>query len=147
LLEEYLYRYQGPVTPIFLSGNTDCYQPAERHYQLTRKLLHTLYRFRHPVSLITKNSLILRDLDILTKLARESLVNVFVSITSLQEDIRSKMEPRTTTAKKRLEVIEKLSTGGVPVAVMNAPIIPGLTDHEIPAILNPDYALEIYSEP
>ena len=135
MLEDYLCKYQEAVTPILLSGNTDCYQPAERQYRLTRKLLQIFYQYRHPVSLITKNSLILRDLDILSNLANESLVRVFVSITTLQESIRNKMEPRTATAKKRLEVVEKLSNNGVPVGVMNAPIIPGLTDHEIPAIL------------
>jgi len=135
MLEDYLCKYQGPVTPILLSGNTDCYQPAERHYRLTRKLLQVFYQFRHPVSLITKNSLILRDLDLLSKLAGENLVQVYVSITTLQESIRNKMEPRTATAKKRLEVVEKLSANKVPVGVMIAPIIPGLTDHEIPAII------------
>ena len=135
MLEDYLCKYQGAVTPILLSGNTDCYQPAERQYRLTRKLLQIFYQYRHPVSLITKNSLILRDLDILSNLARESLVQVFVSITTLQESIRNKMEPRTATAKKKLKVVEKLSNNGVPVGVMNAPIIPGLSDHEIPAIL------------
>lgn len=135
MLEDYLCKYQGPVTPILLSGNTDCYQPAERHYRLTRKLLQVFYQFRHPVSLITKNSLILRDLDLLSKLAGENLVQVFISITTLQESIRNKMEPRTATAKKRLEVVEKLSANKVPVGVMIAPIIPGLTDHEIPAII------------
>lgn len=135
LLEGYLNKYQGKVTPILLSGNTDCYQPAERKFQLTRKLLQVCYRYRYPVSLITKNRLILRDLDILQKLAEERLVNVFISVTTLNESIRNKMEPRTATAKKRLEVIEKLSNSGVPVGIMNAPIIPGLTDHETPAIL------------
>jgi len=135
MLEKYLTKFQGEVTPILLSGNTDCYQPAERQFQLTRQLLQIFYKYRHPVSLITKNSLILRDLDVLDDLASERLVQVFVSITSLRESIRQKMEPRTATAKKRLQVIEKLTRRGVPVGVMNAPIIPGLTDHEIPEIL------------
>ncbi len=135
MLEDYLCKYQGPVTPILLSGNTDCYQPAERHYRLTRRLLQIFYQYRYPVNLITKNSLILRDLELLIKLANKSLVQVFVSITTLQESIRNKMEPRTATAKKRLEVVEKLADNGVPVGVMIAPIIPGLTDHEIPAII------------
>ena len=135
LLEAYLNKHQGKVTPILLSGNTDCYQPAERKFELTRKLLHVFYQYRHPVSLITKNSLILRDLDILVKLSQENLVRVFVSITSLNETVRSKMEPRTATASKRLQVIDRLSSNGVPVGIMNAPIIPGLTDHETPSIL------------
>ena len=135
MLENYLNRYQGEVTPILLSGNTDCYQPAERHFKLTRRILEVCYRYRHPISLITKNRLILRDSDILEKLAHENLVQIFVSITSLQESVRSKMEPRTATAKMRLKVIDRLTKMGVPVGVMNAPVIPGLTDHEIPAIL------------
>ncbi|GJM27375.1 MAG: radical SAM protein [Cyclobacteriaceae bacterium] len=135
MLERYLSGYQGQVTPILLSGNTDCYQPAERTFQLTRKMLEIFYKFRHPVSIITKNHLILRDLDILSKLAGEKLVNVFVSITTLNETIRRKMEPRTASVKKRLEVVETLTQNSIPVGVMNAPIIPGLTDHEIPMIL------------
>ena len=135
LLEQYLTKFQGQVTPIFLSGNTDCYQPAERKFQLTRELLHVLYRFRYPVGLITKNSLILRDLDILTKLAKENLVKVFVSITTLDESIRRIMEPRTASVQKRLNVIETLSSSNIPVGIMNAPIIPGLTDHETAEIL------------
>ena len=135
LLEQYLGCYQGEVTPILLSGNTDCYQPAERKYQLTRKLLQIFYRYRYPVSLITKNLLILRDLDVLEQLAGENLVRVFISITTLKEEVRNKMEPRTATAANRLKVVETLSKHQIPVGVMNAPIIPGLTDHETPGIL------------
>ena len=135
MLKTYLSAYQGKVTPIVLSGNTDCYQPAERKFELTRKLLHVFYQFRYPVSLITKNSLILRDLDILSKLSQKHLVHVYVSVTTLNESTRRKMEPRTATPIKRLQVIEKLSSNGIPVGIMNAPIIPGLTDHETPEIL------------
>jgi DNA repair photolyase len=135
MLEEYFNKYQGKVTPIFLSGNTDCYQPAERKYRLTRQLLEVCYKYRYPVSIISKNSLMLRDLDILEALANEHLVRVFVSITTFDESLRSIMEPRTATASKRLDLIEQLSNHGIPVGVMNAPIIPGLTDHETPAIL------------
>ena len=135
MLEEYLNKYRGEVTPILLSGNTDCYQPAERKYQLTRKLLHVFYKYRYPVSIITKNALMLRDLDILKKLAAEQLLRVFVSITTLNESVRRKMEPRTASVKKRLQLIQQLTDVGVPVGIMNAPIIPGLTDHETPLIL------------
>ena len=135
ILDDYLSRYQGPVTPILLSGNTDCYQPAERKFELTRALLKVLYKYRYPVSIISKNSLMLRDVDILSQLAKEQLLRVFISITTLDESLRSKMEPRTAAAGKRLQLIQRLSNEGVPVGVMNAPIIPGLTDHEIPSIL------------
>ncbi len=135
MLDHYLSKYQGEVVPILLSGNTDCYQPAERKFQLTRKLLQIFYQYRYPVSIITKNSLVLRDQDILQQLASEKLVQVFISITSLKETVRRKMEPRTASARKKLQVIEKLSLARVPVAIMNAPVIPGLTDHEMPEIL------------
>ncbi len=135
MLSEYLSRYQGQVVPILLSGNTDCYQPAERKFQLTRKLLEIFLQFRYPVSIITKNSLLLRDKELLSQLASHKLIQVFISITSLDESIRSKMEPRTASAIKKLKAIKELSEAGVPVGVMNAPVIPGLTDHEMPNIL------------
>lgn len=135
MLDHYLSKYQGEVQPIFLSGNTDCYQPSEKKFQLTRQLLLTLYQYRYPVSIITKNSLLLRDLDILKDLAAEGLLQVFISITSLNESLRRKMEPRTATAKKKMQVIETLAKSAVPVGIMNAPVIPGLTDHEMPKIL------------
>jgi DNA repair photolyase len=120
---------------IMLAGNTDCYQPIERKMQITRKLLEVFLEYRHPVGIITKNALILRDTDILAELAALNLLHVSVSITSLNEDTRQKMEPRTTTAKQRLRVISELSKVGVPMNVMIAPIIPSITDHEIPAIM------------
>ncbi|MBC7892427.1 MAG: PA0069 family radical SAM protein [Sphingobacteriaceae bacterium] len=118
-----------------LSGNTDCYQPAERRFRLTRGLLEVFVKYRNPVSMITKNTLILRDLDLLTQLAERNLVHVYVSLTTLNEELRQAMEPRTVTAAGRLNVIRKLSEAGVPVGVMTAPIIPGLNDHEIPKLL------------
>jgi DNA repair photolyase len=121
--------------PVMFSGNTDCYQPVERKLELTRACLKVFVKYHHPVGLITKNSLILRDLDLLKKLASEELVRVMISITTLDESLRRKMEPRTATAAQRLLVIEKLAEAGIPVGVMAAPIIPGLNDHEIPAIL------------
>ena len=135
LLEKHLLSPNWQATPISLSGNTDCYQPLERKMELTRSVLKVFARYRHPVGMITKNSLILRDIDLLEDLAKDNLVKVFISITSLDENVRRIMEPRTASASKRLKTIEKLSNAGVPVGVMCAPIIPGLTDHEVPAIL------------
>jgi DNA repair photolyase len=121
--------------PIMFSGNTDCYQPAERKWGITRKLLEVFLEYKHPVGMITKNALILRDKDLLQQLAEMNLISVSVSITSLNESLRQKMEPRTTTANQRLRVVEELSKIGVPVNVMVAPIVPGLNDHEIPDII------------
>ncbi len=135
LLEKELMKKNWEVSPIMLSGNTDCYQPIERKMQITRKMLEVLLKFKHPVGMITKNSLILRDTDILSEMAKHQLVHVMVSITSLDNDLRLAMEPRTTTAKQRLKVIEELTKAGVPAGVMTAPIIPGLNSDEIPAII------------
>ncbi len=131
LLRKTLSDPKWQVAPIMLAGNTDCYQPIERHYQLTRQLLQILLDFRHPVGLITKNALILRDLDLLTELARYNLVHVYVSINTLREEVRRLLEPRTVRAELRLRVIETLRKAGVPVGVMVAPIIPGLNDQDI----------------
>ena len=135
LLEKLLLSPKWQPAPISLSGNTDCYQPLERKKEMTRSLLKVFARYRHPVGMITKNSLILRDLDLLKDLAEDRLIKVYISITTLDENVRRAMEPRTASAAKRLQTIEELSKAGVPVGVMCAPIIPGLTDHEVPAIL------------
>lgn len=135
LLEKFLLKPDWQPVPISLSGNTDCYQPIERKLGITRSLLKILAQYRHPVGIITKNGLILRDLDLLTDLAKDNLVHVYISVTTLNEDLRQLLEPRTASAKKRLEVIETLSAHNVPVGIMNAPIIPGLNHHEIPAVL------------
>ncbi len=121
--------------PISISGNTDCYQPAERKFRITRQLLEIALKYRHPIGMITKNALILRDKDILQEMAKLRLIKVFVSITSLNPDLRRVMEPRTVTAEQRLKVIETLTSVGVPMGVMTAPIIPGLNDHEIPNLI------------
>lgn len=131
VLERQLKKKQWQAAPIMLSGNTDCYQPAERTYQLTRRMLEVLWKYRHPVGIITKNKLILRDLDLLQQLAAHDLVSVAISITTLQEELRQKLEPRTSTVKNRLETVRRLAEAGVPVMVMAAPIIPGLNEHEI----------------
>jgi DNA repair photolyase len=98
-------------------------------------VLKILAQYRHPIGIITKNSLILRDLDLLTDLAKDNLLHVYISITTLDEDLRRTMEPRTASASKRLQTVEALSKAGIPVGIMSAPIIPGLNHHEIPAIL------------
>jgi DNA repair photolyase len=135
VLEKQLMNKNWEVAPIMFSGNTDCYQPVERKLKITRQMLEVILKFRHPVSMITKNSLILRDTDIFQELAKHNLVHVMVSITSLKEELRLKMEPRTATAKNRLKVIEQLSKAGIPTGVMTAPIIPGLNSSEIPDLI------------
>lgn len=135
LLEQYFNKKNYRPVTILLSGNTDCYQPIERKLQITRSLLQVFLQYKNPVSIITKNNLILRDIDIISELNRYNLINVNVSITSLNEQIRHKLEPRTVTAGGRLSVIQKLSDIGVPVRVMAAPIIPGLNSNEVPDII------------
>lgn len=135
LFEQFITKKNWDFQPIHLSGNTDCYQPIERTRRLTRRILEIAVEHRQPISIITKNSLILRDIDVLSDLAKQRLLKVFVSITSLSEETRKKLEPRTVTATQRLKVVEELSKQGIPVGVNVAPIIPGLTDYEIPAIL------------
>ncbi|MCK6616854.1 MAG: PA0069 family radical SAM protein [Cyclobacteriaceae bacterium] len=135
LLEKFLLKPGWQPVPISVSGNTDCYQPIERKLEITRGLLKVFAQYRHPVGLITKNSLILRDLDLLKDLASDNLVHVYISITTLNEELRRSMEPRTASAVKRFKTVEALATAGVPVGIMNAPIIPGLNHHEIPAII------------
>src|SRR5476649_2162917 len=135
LLEQYFNKKKYQPVGILLSGNTDCYQPIERKLKITRGLLEVFLKYRNPVSIITKNNVILRDLDIITELAKLNLVHVNVSLTSLNEQLRQKLEPRTVTATGRLGVIQKLSEKGIPVRVMAAPIIPGLNSNEIPDII------------
>lgn len=131
LLEKKLRSRSWEATPILLSGNTDCYQPIEKNLEITRRLLQTFLKYRHPVGMITKNALIQRDMDILKELAQDNLVHVSLSITSLEESTRRILEPRTASIKKRLETIEKLSSANIPVSVMMAPIIPSINSHEI----------------
>jgi DNA repair photolyase len=118
-----------------LSGNTDPYQPAERRLRITRGVLEVLAEFRNPVAIITKNHLVTRDLDLLTELAAHDAVGVTLSVTSLRNEIQRVMEPRTSVPKRRLDAIRTLARAGVPVGVNVAPVIPGLTDQELPAIL------------
>ena len=134
ILKQKLQNKKWKPYPIMFSGNTDCYQPAEKKFRLTRQMLEILWQFRHPVSIITKSSMILRDIDLLSKMAELNLVKVAISLTSLDESLRQKLEPRTASGQKRLMVIEKLSEAGVPVNAMLAPIIPSLNDTEIPVM-------------
>ena len=135
LLEKQLSAKNWKPKPIMLSGNTDCYQPIEREMELTREILKTCLKFKHPVSIITKNALITRDLDVLTELAHHNLVHVMVSITGTDEKVRQLLEPRTATYKSRMGVLEALSHCGIPCGVMVAPIIPGINNHEIPNVI------------
>ena len=120
---------------VALSGNTDCYQPVERRLEITRRCLETFLEFRNPVTIITKNHLVTRDLDVLVELAALDLVHVTLSITSLRPELTNIMEPRTSRPQRRLRAIEQLAAAGVPAGVNVAPLIPGLTDHEAPEIL------------
>ncbi len=135
LLEIVLQKPNWEVHPISLSGNTDCYQPAEKKYGITRALLQVLQKYQHPLGIITKNSMVLRDIDVLSEMAAMNLAAVSISLTTLNEDTRRAFEPRTATVAKRLETIEKLSSAGIPVNVMVAPIIPGINNHEILSIV------------
>ncbi|HAP01841.1 MAG TPA: radical SAM protein [Bacteroidetes bacterium] len=135
LLKEMISKKNWEVQPISLSGNTDCYQPAERKFRITRQLLEVLNQYRHPLGIITKNQLVLRDIDLLKELAADNLVMVMISITSLDENMRRKLEPRTASALRRLNVIETLAKNNIPCGVMTAPIIPGINSHEIPELM------------
>lgn len=126
-------RWQPQV--IAMSGVTDCYQPVERRLKLTRRCLEVLAEFRNPVGIVTKNHLVTRDIDLLQELARHQAVVVFVSITTLDAGLAARLEPRASLPVHRLEAVRQLRDAGVPVNVMVAPIIPAITDHEMPAIL------------
>ncbi|MGJ8591350.1 MAG: PA0069 family radical SAM protein [Aquaticitalea sp.] len=131
LLEKFIKRKSWQAHTIVMSGNTDCYQPAEKTFGLTRKCLEVFSKYKHPVGIITKNALILRDLDLLEELAKDNLIVVNMSITSLSEETRRVLEPRTASIKKRLETVKILSENNIPVNVMIAPIIPSINSHEI----------------
>lgn len=121
---------------IALSGVTDCYQPVERRLELTRRCLAVLAEFRNPVGIVTKNRLVTRDIDLLQELARHSAVVVFISLTTLDTELRRVMEPRTSPPAARLATIADLARAGIPVGVLTAPMIPGLNDHELPQLLS-----------
>lgn len=131
LLETKLKSKAWQPSPIVLSGNTDCYQPLERKYKITRSCLEVFRKYNHPVGIITKNALIQRDLDILADLQKQNLIHVVMSVTTLDESLRRNLEPRTATVKMRLQTIERLTQIGIPVTVNMAPIIPGLNSSEV----------------
>ena len=135
LLRKELSRPNWTGESIVMSGVTDPYQPVEARLRLTRRILEVMHEFGQPVGLITKNHLITRDIDLLADMARHNAASAAISITSLDNRLAAKMEPRASSPRARLAAIRELSQAGVPVAVMTAPIIPGLNDHEIPAIL------------
>lgn len=135
LLEKHFSSKRWKPMPLMLSGNTDCYQPIERELEMTRKILLTCLKYKHPVSVITKNALIKRDVDVLAKLAEHNLVSVTISITGVDEKMRGLLEPRTASYKSRFGVIETLSRCGIPCSVNVAPIIPGINNYDIPAVL------------
>lgn len=135
LLEKELSRPGYRPSVIALGVNTDAYQPTEKRLGITRGVLEVLQRFRHPFGLVTKSALVLRDVDILAEMGRAGLAHVTVSITTLDRRLAREMEPRASTPPRRLAAIEGLARAGVPVSVNVAPIIPGLTDHEIESIL------------
>lgn len=136
LLAQALARKSWDPQTVALSGNTDCYQPAERRLRITRRCLQVFLDFRNPIHITTKNHLVTRDLDILQEMAALHLVHVTLSVTTLKPQLASHMEPRTSRPKQRLKAIEQLAGTGIPVSVSVAPLIPGLTDEEIPSILS-----------
>jgi len=135
LLRAELAKPSYRCSPIALGTNTDPYQPIERGWKITRQILETLVEYRHPVSIVTKSALVERDLDLLSQLARENLVRVFISVTTLDAELARRMEPRAATPRRRLHAMEQLSLAGVPCGVMAAPVIPYLTDTELEKIL------------
>jgi DNA repair photolyase len=136
LLREELSSPKWKPQVIAMSGVTDCYQPVERKLKLTRGCLEVLAEFRNPVGIVTKNFLVARDMDLLAELARHNAATVYISITTLDTELRRVMEPRTSPPAARLEAVRRLAEAGIPVGILMAPIIPGLTDHEIPAVLD-----------
>jgi len=135
LLEQALSKPGYKPAYIQLGANTDPYQPAERRVQSTREILKVLARFRHPVGITTKNALVTRDLDILAPMAAQNLVFVSMSVTTLDRKLARAMEPRASTPERRLAAVRELNAAGVPAAVGFAPVIPGLNDHEMEAVL------------
>ena len=135
VLERELSRPGYSPATAMLGANTDAYQPIERERRITRRILEVLDKFSHPVSIATKSALVVRDLDILSRLARRGLVKVTLSVTSLDRRLARGMEPRASTPGKRIEAIRRLAAAGVPAGVLTAPLIPALNDHEMERIL------------
>ncbi len=135
LLRKELSAKKWVPKPITMSGVTDCYQPCEKHFRITRECLKVLAEFKNPAGIVTKNYLITRDIDVLKELFEFGGMHVAISITTLDPKLARKMEPRASQPSYRLKAIEKLTENGIPVMVLIAPVIPGLTDHEIPKII------------
>lgn len=130
LLEKFFKKRNYVPKTIMLSGNTDCYQPAERELEITRKILEVCLAYRHPVAILSKNALVLRDLDLFIKMNELNLISVALSIPTMNEDLRRKMEPRTSSSMKKLEALKILKENNIPTGAMIAPIIPGLNSDE-----------------
>ena len=135
VLEQQLSKPGYVCAPINLGSNTDPYQPIEREYKITRQTLEVLLRYRHPVTIVTKGSLILRDLDLLTELARQRLVAVMISLTSLDDELKRILEPRAAAPKARLRAIRVMREAGIPVGVLCSPMIPMINDSELESLL------------
>ena len=135
-LREELSRRGYRPSPINLGANTDPYQPLERKLGVTRSILEVLAESHHPVTIVTKGALVVRDIDLLSRLAAEQLVKVFVSVTTLDDELKRRMEPRAASPKARLAAISKLTAAGVPTGVMFAPVVPAINDHELEAVLD-----------
>jgi DNA repair photolyase len=136
LLKEELLSPRWNPQVLSMSGVTDPYQPVERRLRITRRCLGVLAEFRNPVVIVTKNYLVTRDMDLLSELASHDAAAVAFSLTTLKDDLRRILEPRTSRPTRRLAAVEKLAAGGIPVGVMTAPVIPGLNDHELPDLLS-----------
>jgi DNA repair photolyase len=134
-LREELSRPRYRCSPIALGTNTDPYQPIERQYRVTRSLLELMLECGHPVSIVTKSTLVLRDLDLLAALAQRNLARVYLSVTTLDDDLKRRMEPRAASPGARLAAIRKLDDAGIPTGVMYAPVIPAINDHELERIV------------
>jgi DNA repair photolyase len=135
LFREWLNRAKYVPGPIMVSGVTDCYQPGEREYRLTRACLEVALESRQPLSIVTKNALVLRDLDLLQEMAQHRIISVAISVTTLDATLTKVLEPRSSTPEARLRAIRTLSEHGIPTRAMLAPIIPGLTDSELPRLI------------
>jgi DNA repair photolyase len=134
-LREELNRKSYSPSPINLGANTDPYQPLERRLGVTRSILEVLAEAHHPLTIVTKGALVTRDLDILARLAAEQLVKVFVSVTTLDDELKRRMEPRAASPRARLAAIGQLAAAGIPTGVMYAPVVPAINDHELEAVL------------
>lgn len=135
LLREAFEKKSWKGDSLMISGNTDCYQPAERKFQITRKLLEVCAEYKNPVGIITKNNLVTRDIDILAPMAEKNLAMVNISLNTLNEEFRRKLEPRTATVEGRLKAIEQLTETGIPVNILMAPLIPGINGHEVMSLM------------